>query len=278
MLDALHRRPRGAGHRSWSVVLAAPLSSTASARVTNLSDGYPWGIWIAWDVVIGSALGASGFTVAFIAYILNRGAVPPDRAAGAVDRAVRLHHGRRVGVLRHRPLLGVLAHLHAALRPGELGAVRGRPLHRRLHDGAVHRVGCRCCWRSLGMVRRPPQARPRCCSSIIAIGVLLPTMHQSSLGSMLLVFGPQIDPIYQTTAPAAPVPVVDGRDGPGRGGGRGQRDLAGACAGRSRVTSSAKLMRVGQILAAGVPDRPLRRPRASAATSATLFVAPARWC
>ena len=45
--------------------------------VTNLNDGYPWGIWIAWDVVIGSALGASGFTVAFIAYILNRGKYHP---------------------------------------------------------------------------------------------------------------------------------------------------------------------------------------------------------
>jgi Ni/Fe-hydrogenase subunit HybB-like protein len=32
----------------------------------------------------------------------------------------------------------------------------------------------------------------------IALGVLLPTMHQSSLGSMLIVFGPQIDPLYQT--------------------------------------------------------------------------------
>jgi Ni/Fe-hydrogenase subunit HybB-like protein len=32
----------------------------------------------------------------------------------------------------------------------------------------------------------------------VAVGVLLPTMHQSSLGSLLIVFGPQIDPIYQT--------------------------------------------------------------------------------
>jgi Ni/Fe-hydrogenase subunit HybB-like protein len=45
--------------------------------VTNLSDGYPWGLWIAWDVVVGSALGASGFTVAFVAYIMNRGQYHP---------------------------------------------------------------------------------------------------------------------------------------------------------------------------------------------------------
>ncbi|MBP9147072.1 MAG: Ni/Fe-hydrogenase cytochrome b subunit, partial [Thermoanaerobaculia bacterium] len=25
--------------------------------VTNLSNGYPWGVWIAFDVVVGTALG-----------------------------------------------------------------------------------------------------------------------------------------------------------------------------------------------------------------------------
>jgi Ni/Fe-hydrogenase subunit HybB-like protein len=32
----------------------------------------------------------------------------------------------------------------------------------------------------------------------IGIGVLLPSMHQSSLGSLLLVFGPQVNPLYQS--------------------------------------------------------------------------------
>jgi Ni/Fe-hydrogenase subunit HybB-like protein len=33
---------------------------------------------------------------------------------------------------------------------------------------------------------------------IIALGILLPSMHQSSLGSMLVVFGAQIHPLWQT--------------------------------------------------------------------------------
>lgn len=40
--------------------------------VTNLNDGYPWGIWIAFDVVTGVALAAGGFTIAALVYIFNR--------------------------------------------------------------------------------------------------------------------------------------------------------------------------------------------------------------
>jgi Ni/Fe-hydrogenase subunit HybB-like protein len=41
--------------------------------VTNLNDGYPWGIWVVVDVVIGSAFACGGFSVAMLVYIFNRG-------------------------------------------------------------------------------------------------------------------------------------------------------------------------------------------------------------
>src|SRR5512135_2051344 len=40
---------------------------------TAMSDGYPWGLWIALDVVVGTGLGSGGFAVALLVYILNRG-------------------------------------------------------------------------------------------------------------------------------------------------------------------------------------------------------------
>src|SRR5512143_3233374 len=46
---------------------------TASA----MNDGYPWGIWIAVDVVVGTALGSDGFTVALLVYAMNRGRYHP---------------------------------------------------------------------------------------------------------------------------------------------------------------------------------------------------------
>jgi Ni/Fe-hydrogenase subunit HybB-like protein len=38
---------------------------------TNLSDGYPWGFWISFDVMIGVALAAGGFTTTLGAYVLG---------------------------------------------------------------------------------------------------------------------------------------------------------------------------------------------------------------
>ncbi len=40
--------------------------------VTNLNDGFPWGLWIAFDVVTGVALAAGGFTIAALVYIFNK--------------------------------------------------------------------------------------------------------------------------------------------------------------------------------------------------------------
>lgn len=45
--------------------------------VTNLSDGVPWGLWITFDVVTGIALAAGGFTTAAVVYIFNRGQYSP---------------------------------------------------------------------------------------------------------------------------------------------------------------------------------------------------------
>lgn len=39
--------------------------------VTNLSDGYPWGLWIGIDVMSGVALAAGGFTLAAIVHIFG---------------------------------------------------------------------------------------------------------------------------------------------------------------------------------------------------------------
>jgi Ni/Fe-hydrogenase subunit HybB-like protein len=40
--------------------------------VTNLTDQYPWGLWIAFDVATGVALAAGGFTTAALVYVFGR--------------------------------------------------------------------------------------------------------------------------------------------------------------------------------------------------------------
>ena len=67
------------GFKTGVVIIAIGLVFTiyrfifGIGAVTNLSDGVPWGIWIAFDVVTGIALAASGFTTAALVYIFNKG-------------------------------------------------------------------------------------------------------------------------------------------------------------------------------------------------------------
>ena len=38
---------------------------------TNLSDSFPWGLWVGFDILCGVALAAGGFTISAIVYIFN---------------------------------------------------------------------------------------------------------------------------------------------------------------------------------------------------------------
>src|SRR5690349_10316877 len=47
--------------------------ATGLGRLTALNDGYPWGLWIAFDVVTGTALACGGYAIALLVYIFNKG-------------------------------------------------------------------------------------------------------------------------------------------------------------------------------------------------------------
>lgn len=59
------------------VVLAAGAVAAAFrflfglGAATNLSDGYPWGLWISFDVLTGVALAAGGFTISATVYVFD---------------------------------------------------------------------------------------------------------------------------------------------------------------------------------------------------------------
>jgi Ni/Fe-hydrogenase subunit HybB-like protein len=164
--------------------------------VTNLNDGYPWGLWIAYDVVVGSALGAGGFTVAFITYIVNRGEYHPIvRPAllaamfGYIQAAVSVFFdiGRYWEMWhmfwpKYAQVNSVL--FEVALCIGAYTMV----LLIEFSPVVFERLG----WhRALKVVNKT-------LFFFVGVGVLLPTMHQSSLGSLLIVLGPQVNPLYQT--------------------------------------------------------------------------------
>ena len=71
----LRRYPVGIGMILIWLTGAAGLSVAVyrwivGLRITNMSDGRPWGIWISFDMMSGVGLAAGAFTVAAVVYIL----------------------------------------------------------------------------------------------------------------------------------------------------------------------------------------------------------------
>jgi Ni/Fe-hydrogenase subunit HybB-like protein len=166
------------------------------ASVTNVNDGYSWGIWVVMDVMVGSALACGGFSVALLVYIFNKG------------------------------------QYHPLVRPALLGSLFGYTL---AGTGIFVDLGR---WWNFWHIFWPGYANPNsvmfevavCVTAyilvmwiefspvfleklglhdvrkklnkwlffFIALGVLLPMMHQSSLGTMLVVMGDQVNPLWQT--------------------------------------------------------------------------------
>lgn len=164
--------------------------------VTNLNDGYPWGLWIAWDVVIGSALAGGGFTVALLTYILNRGEYHP--------------------LVRPALVAALLGYLQAGF---SVMLDLGRwwdfwhifwPKYAQLNSVLFEVAICIMAYIVVMWMEFMPvvmerfgwkRARDRLNKTLfvfVGIGVLLPTMHQSSLGTLLVVFGNQVHPLYQS--------------------------------------------------------------------------------
>ncbi|MGQ9921552.1 MAG: Ni/Fe-hydrogenase cytochrome b subunit [Desulfobacca sp.] len=167
--------------------------------VTNLSDGYPWGIWITYDVLVGTALGCGGYAMALLVYAFNRWEYHPLVRSAVLTSvfgytlagvAVFLDIGRywngynlffpwRVNFnsVLVEVALCIAAYvvvLWLELAPALL-EVRPGPRAQRLR-------------------RRLETLLP----IIVSLGILLPTMHQSSLGALMIIAGPKLSPLWQT--------------------------------------------------------------------------------
>jgi len=176
-------------------------------QVTAMNDGYPWGLWIAFDVVTGTALACGGYAVALLVYVMNNGKYHPMVRPAVLTSAlgytlagmgVGLDVGRWWTIWRvpiffwHWNLNSVLLEvalcimsymfvLWIELSPAFLEKAQqvGTPKIRAIADRMLPIVNKALLW-------------------VIALGILLPTMHQSSLGSLMLIAGPRLHPLWNT--------------------------------------------------------------------------------
>ncbi len=164
--------------------------------VTNLSDGYPWGLWIVYDVVTGTAIACGGYAMAILIYIFNRGKYHPlikpallasvfgYSLAGAsifldVGRYWQLYN---VFLPKYANLNSIMFEvatciaLYILVLWIEFSPTLLKGMNKDKLAGKVSKV----------------------MFLFIGLGVLLPTMHQSSLGTLLVVAGYKVNPLWQT--------------------------------------------------------------------------------
>jgi Ni/Fe-hydrogenase subunit HybB-like protein len=167
---------------------------------TNLDNAYPWGIWIGIDVASGVALAAGGFTTAFLAHILGR------RAYEVVARPALLTAALGYSFVS----LGVFVDI------GRSWAI-WKPLFFQNHNSALFEVAlCVMTYLTVLWIEFVPVLAERYGKKIlllatinryvsasigifIILGVVLSCMHQSSLGTLLVVAPSKIHPFWRTT-------------------------------------------------------------------------------
>ena len=187
-------------------VVAAYRFATGIGTVSALNDGYPWGIWIAVDVVVGTALGCGGYAVAILVYILNRGKYHPlVRPAvltsllgyGLAIVAVTIDLGRFWDLWKVPVFFWRWSHspqLEVALCVAAYNLVLLVELSPALFEKL--RTSRSAAWRSAAEsgLRFADRSLPW----VLALGLLLPSMHQSSLGTMMLLPATKLHALWFT--------------------------------------------------------------------------------
>ena len=164
--------------------------------VTNLNDGYPWGIWIAYDVVVGSAFACGGYAMALLVYIFNKGQYHP-LVRPALLASLFGYTLAGVSVIFD---LGRWWNFWHIFWPG----------YAQVNSVMFEVAVCISAYIVVMWIEFSPaflekwgmkdvkQKLNKLLFFFIALGVLLPSMHQSSLGSLLVIFGQQIHPLWQS--------------------------------------------------------------------------------
>ena len=174
---------------------------------TALNDGYPLGLWIAFDVVTGTALACGGYAVAILVMILNKGRYHPLVRPAILTSAlgyslagfsVFLDIGRWWYIWKV-PLYFWHWNFDSALLEVALCImayvvvlwIEVAPAFLEKWSDASNLLLRR-------MSRVSLRALEKAAIWIIALGLLLPTMHQSSLGTLMLLADSRLHPLWNT--------------------------------------------------------------------------------
>ena len=164
--------------------------------VSNMSDGYPWGIWITYDVVVGTAFACGGYSMALLVYVFNNGEYHP------------LVRPALLASMFGYTLAGVSVFIDIG-RYWQIYNVF-MPWFTNFNSIMLEVALCVAAYIAVLWIEFSPafiEAKTRTKTRVnkiliffIALGILLPTMHQSSLGSMMIMAGHKLSPLWWTPA------------------------------------------------------------------------------
>lgn len=190
-----------------ALALMAWRFSVGLGAATGMNDGYPWGIWIAFDVVTGTALACGGYAMALLVYIFNRGRyhalVRPAILTSALGYTVAaigiiLDVGRPWFIWRIPVSVGKWNLDSALLEVALCVMTYVAVLWIELSPAFLEK------WQEGGNTGRANFSRAlskfmdKALIWFIALGMVLPTMHQSSLGSVIMLAGPRLHQLWHT--------------------------------------------------------------------------------
>lgn len=207
----------------WVIVLAAiALNGLAFlamrfffgiGSVTNLNNQYPWGIWIGLDVGAGVALAAGGFTTAALGHIMHR-----DKYETIIRPALLtamlgytfVAMGVFVDIGRWYYIWHPLVMWNGNSALFEVGIcvmiyvsvlyIEFLPIVTERFIGRVNLPGFLKKFNSLvdGLLRKLDHGLEKTMFIFIIAGVVLSCLHQSSLGTLMVIAGPKMHPLWQT--------------------------------------------------------------------------------
>ncbi len=173
--------------------------------ISNLSDGRAWGLWISFDLYCGVALAAGGFTLAGAVYIFNlrkyHAVVRPAVLTAflgytLVILALLVDLGQPWYIWHiiinwniHSPLfeVGMCVMTYTAVLALEFVPAVFEGLSKS-HLPVIKRINWHIPWRVIRAIQIP----------LVITGVVLSTLHQSSLGSMLLMMPETLHALWYT--------------------------------------------------------------------------------
>lgn len=181
--------------------------------VTNLDNQFPWGLWIGVDVAAGVALAAGGFTTAALGHVMHR-----DEYAAIIRPALLtamlgytfVAMGVFVDLGRWYYIWHPLIMWNGNSALFEVGIcvmiyltvlyIEFLPIVTERFIGKVNLPGILAKLNKLidKVLRILDRGLAKTMFIFIIAGVVLSTLHQSSLGTLMVIAGPKMHPLWQT--------------------------------------------------------------------------------